>query len=317
MARALRLEYAGAVYHVTSRGNEGKRLFRDRRDRERFQEVLTEAVRRYRWIVSAATLMGNHYHLVVETPEPNLSAGMRYLNGTYAQWFNRRHKRSGHLFGERYGATLVEKNEYLRNVARYVVLNPVRAKMVKHPAGYEWSSYRASAGLSDPPGWLSIDALRPWFGDEGNWRENYVSFVESKVDEEDRLWSGLRRGHFLGSEKWLDEVRQEIETRMRCDDHPERQRYAGRPAMYRIVEVVAETFGMTARELRKQRGGVARQIAAWVGRYEGIHRLRKIAATLLLRSSGHVTELIRKAEASITADVELQIKLRAIYAALA
>jgi putative transposase len=140
MARPLRIEFAGALYHVTSRGNERRRIFRDDVDRKMFLTFLGQAVKRFGWSVTAWVLMSNHYHLVVQTPEANLSRGMHWINGTYAAWFNRRHDRSGHLFQGRFHGVLVEKETYLRELLRYVVLNPVRAKMVARPEDYRWSS---------------------------------------------------------------------------------------------------------------------------------------------------------------------------------
>lgn len=131
MARPLRLDHAGAVWHVTSRGNERRESLRDERDRERFLELVGDIAGNLRWRVHAFVLMGNHFHLLLETPEPNLSRGMRQLNGIYSQWFNRRHRRVGHLMQDRFKAILVEKQSHLLELARYVVLNPVRAGLVQ------------------------------------------------------------------------------------------------------------------------------------------------------------------------------------------
>src|SRR6266567_1165722 len=158
MARPLRIEFPGALYHVTSRGNERRPIFRSDRDRLDFLDFLGQAARRFGWSVTAWVLMTNHFHLVIQTPEPNLSRGMHWLNGAYAGRFNRRHKRWGHLFGGRFKSFLIEKEAYLTEVLRYVVLNPVRAGMVERPEDYRWSSYRATAGLEAAPEWLDVDA---------------------------------------------------------------------------------------------------------------------------------------------------------------
>src|SRR6185369_14352378 len=129
MARPLRLEFEGALYHVTSRGNERSPIFRDDRDRTKFLEILGSIASVSRWAVHAYCLMGNHYHLLLETPRPNLSAGMQRINGRYTQWFNRRHRRAGHLLQGRFKAILVERDPHLLELCRYVVLNPVRAGM--------------------------------------------------------------------------------------------------------------------------------------------------------------------------------------------
>ena len=133
MARPLRIEFEGALYHVTSRGNARQHIFLHDSDRKKFFDVLADVVERFQWICHAYCLMDNHYHLVIETPEANLSRGMRQLNGVYTQVFHRRHGRVGHLFQGRYKAILVEKESYLLELAKYVVLNPVRAGLVSYP----------------------------------------------------------------------------------------------------------------------------------------------------------------------------------------
>jgi REP element-mobilizing transposase RayT len=146
MARPLRLEFAGALYHVTARGDGREDIYRAEGTRRLFLDVLGGVYRRFHWVVHAYCLMTNHYHLLVETPDANLSKGMRELNGVYTQRFNRTYDRAGHVFQGRYKAILVQKEAYLLELARYVVLNPVRARMVRAPGEWPWSSYRAMIG---------------------------------------------------------------------------------------------------------------------------------------------------------------------------
>src|SRR5207247_381934 len=147
MARPLRLSYPGALYHVTARGNARQAIYTDDADRQMFLLVLEDVETRYHWLCHAYCLMDNHYHLLLETPQGNLSAGMRQVNGVYTQRFNRRHGRVGHIFQGRFKAILVERESYLLELCRYLVLNPVRAGIVRQPERYRWSSYRATAGL--------------------------------------------------------------------------------------------------------------------------------------------------------------------------
>src|SRR5436853_5298437 len=140
MARPLRLEYPGALYHVTARGNAKSDIYLDDGDRRIFERILGTTVTRHRWLLHAFCLMGNHYHLLLETPLPNLSKGMHRLNGSYSQCFNRRHQRVGHVLQGRFTALLVERESYLLELARYVPLNPVRAGFVSSPADWQWSS---------------------------------------------------------------------------------------------------------------------------------------------------------------------------------
>ena len=164
MARPLRLEYAGAFYHVTSRGDRREDIFFDDDDRIVWLEVLGNVCGRFNWVVHAYCQMTNHYHLLVETVDGNLSRGMRQLNGQYTQRFNRRHKMVGHLLQGRYKAIVVQKETYLLELSRYVILNPIRAGMVRHVEDWLWSSYRAIADLEERPQWLDTDWLLNQFG---------------------------------------------------------------------------------------------------------------------------------------------------------
>jgi REP element-mobilizing transposase RayT len=164
MARRLREEVPGGIYHVTARAVHRERVFRERGDCRRFLALLEDVVGRHGWLCYAYCLMGTHYHLLVRTPAPDLAVGLHRLNGAYAQWFNRRHGRRGHLFGDRYGSTLVERERHLLEAARYVVLNPVRAGLCGSPAAWRWSSYAATAGILPEPGFLAVDALLASFG---------------------------------------------------------------------------------------------------------------------------------------------------------
>ena len=161
MARPLRIEFSGALYHVTSRGNARQAIYISNDDRQQFLTLLQNTVERYNWYCHAYCMMDNHYHLLIETNSPTLSKGMKYLNGTgtYTQYFNRQHQRVGHVFQGRFKAILVQKNSYLLELARYIVLNPVRAKMVRSANQWPWSSYRATAGFTNSVPCLTTDWL--------------------------------------------------------------------------------------------------------------------------------------------------------------
>lgn len=178
MTRPLRIEYPGAVYHVTSRGNAQQLIYKDDTDREGFLTTLSHVVGRYDWRCHAYCLMDNHYHLLIETPMANLSLGMRQLNGIYTQSYNRRHRKVGHLLQGRFKSILVEKEAHLLELCRYVVLNPVRAKAVKHPGKWKWSSYLATAGQGRPPKYLRVNWILEQFGkDKAVARKQYRAFV--------------------------------------------------------------------------------------------------------------------------------------------
>ena len=200
MARPLRIEYPGAFYHLTARGNARQAISLDDSDRTTFLAVYAEVAARFGWRTHAWCLMDNHYHLVVETPEANLSRGMRQLNGVYTQRFNRAHGRTGHVFEGRYKAILVERDAYLLELARYVVLNPVRAGVARGARDWRWSSYRATAGLAAPPGWLETDWLLGQFGGSRKAaRTAYRKFVSAGRGAAP-VWDGLRSQIYLGGE---------------------------------------------------------------------------------------------------------------------
>jgi len=178
MARPLRIEFAGAVYHVTSRGDRREAIVEDDEDRRKFVKLLGDVTEQMGWHCYVWCLMDNHYHFVLETPEANLSQGMRQLNGVFTQMSNRKHGRSGHLFQGRYKAILVDRESYLLELCRYVVLNPVRAGMVDDPALWAWSSYRAAAGMEKAPAWLAYRATLSHFGDNlSTAQKQYAQFV--------------------------------------------------------------------------------------------------------------------------------------------
>lgn len=180
IARAPRIEVENGIYHVVARGNERKAIFRDAADRERFLEILRLTVERYCWLALAYCLMGNHYHLLVETPKANLAKGMRQLNGVYAQSFNRRHGRDGHLFQGRYGARLVQADEHLLGAVRYIVRNPLRAGICTRLDEWPWSSHRATIG-ERPPGFLASERLLSFLGESRpSARASYLALVESE-----------------------------------------------------------------------------------------------------------------------------------------
>jgi REP element-mobilizing transposase RayT len=160
MARPLRLQAAGAHYHVGVRGNNKARVFLTVEDRERFLVLLGDVVERYSWRCYAYCLMENHFHLALTTPEPNLGAGMRRLNQIYAQWFNHRHDRVGHLFEQRYWSRLLEDEAHVVAVVRYIAANPVRAGLCERPEQWPWSSARAAAGVARAPSFLDSEWLR-------------------------------------------------------------------------------------------------------------------------------------------------------------
>lgn len=213
MARPLRIEFSGALYHVTSRGDRRADIYEDDEDRDTFLRILAEVVDRFNWICHAYCLMSNHYHLVIETPDGNLSKGMRQLNGVYTQTSNRRHGRVGHLFQGRFKGILVDGDSYLLELTRYVVLNPVRAHMVALPEQWRWSSYRAMVGEVLSPPFLATDGLLLQFDEQRQRaRLKYREFVLDGITGT-ALWDGLRQQVYLGDAAFVERAQAQMKLR--------------------------------------------------------------------------------------------------------
>jgi REP element-mobilizing transposase RayT len=208
MARPLRIEYPGAFYHVTSRGNEQKDVFKSQKDREKFLSYLESAVMRYGAVIHVYCLLSNHYHLLLETPDGNLSQIMRHVNGAYTTYFNIKRKRAGHLFQGRYKAILVEADEYAAELSRYIHLNPVRAGMTSRPEEHQWSSYRGYIGLNKAPEWLKEDFILGNFGGNSpEARNRYRKFAEDLLDSEyDSPLKEVIASTILGRPEFVNEV---------------------------------------------------------------------------------------------------------------
>jgi REP-associated tyrosine transposase len=233
VTRPLRIEYAGAVYHVTSRGNERKSVFKSDEDRLKFLNTLQHVNKRYNWICHAYCLMDNHYHLLIETPDGNLAIGMRQMNGVYTQLFNRAHSRAGHLFQGRYKSILIQKDSHLLEVCRYVVLNPVRAKMVEGPEAWKWSSYRATAGREAGHACLTVGWVLGQFGGKrASAEKEYRQFVRAGIGRS--IWHEVRGQAVLGEDAFSDRLVDHLRRHKDIPDIPRSQRFADRPGLEKI-----------------------------------------------------------------------------------
>jgi REP-associated tyrosine transposase len=244
MARPLRIEYPDAFYHVTSRGNERKDIFKSRKDREQFILYLQSSVERYGAVIHAYCMMTNHYHLLVETPHGNLSEIMRHINGAYTTYFNVKRKRAGHLFQGRYKAIVVEADEYALELSRYIHLNPVRAGMVSWPQDHEWSSYRCYAGLATEPAWLTSNLVLGSFGTT-NPKANYRSFVEDLIGAEyESPLKGVIASTLLGSPEFVSQVSEAHVDQLKSDRSvPAVKKLSSRPTAEKIMATVKDVLG--------------------------------------------------------------------------
>lgn len=279
MARPLRIEFEGAVYHITARGDRREAIYEDDADRLAFIDLFSRVISRHNWICHAYCLMSNHYHLIVETPQANLSDGMTRLNGEFAQASNRRHRRRGHVFQGRFTGIVVDKDSYLMELTRYVVLNPVRANMVVTPGDWPWSSYGAMIGEVLAPDWLSTDGLLLQFGDDrATARMGYREFVAAGVGAES-IWSELRQQIYLGDDNFVTRVQAQADVSGDVLEVPRSQRRI--PVL--SLEAICDRFedrDVAVAEAYKSGGYTYRQI----GEFFEIHRstVRRIARRLMV-----------------------------------
>ncbi len=280
MARALRIEYPGANYHITSRGNERKSIYRNKGDRRSFLLYLKSAYLRYGAVIHAYCLMDNHYHILLETPRGNLSQIMRHINGAYTTRFNVKHKRKGHLFQGRYKAILVDADAYLTELSRYIHLNPVRAGMVDMPEKYSWSSYRYYIGKKKKPDWLFVDSILGYFEHiTVSPEENYTSFVLAMIF--DKEYSPLDKAvasTMLGCDSFIERI---------IDEYlGNKKSHQDVPALRELKRV--ERLDIISKEVKTEMGenGTSKKAAIYISHQHSGKSLKEIGAYFGISASG-------------------------------
>jgi REP element-mobilizing transposase RayT len=254
MGRPLRIHYPGAFYHVTSRGNEQREVFKSQREGERFLTYLASARERYGAAIHCWCLMGNHYHLLLETPDGNLPQIMRHINGAYTTYLNVKRRRSGHLFQGRYKAFLVEADAYALELSRYIHLNPVRAGLAARPEDYPRSSYRSYIGRVATPDWLTTgQVLGCVAANAGAAPSRYREFVEDRLGKEyESPLQGAVAGAILGRLAFIDKVKHKhVHTRVLANDVPALRQLMARPTVEEILGAVGEETGESEKEARR------------------------------------------------------------------
>jgi putative transposase len=244
MSRRPRLQFPGAVYHVMTRGNRKAAIFNEDDDRWRFLKILADALRFYDAACDAMCLMPNHYHIVLETPRGNVARVMRYVNGVFAQWMNRKYSLTGHLFEARYRSPLIQRETYLKRATRYIVRNPIRAHLVTDPADYPWSSYRATAGLEEPPPWLSLEWLNWAYGTDSRdeAQRRYVEFVKQPPERKTLFPSTALA---VGSERFKQKIAARVAELRNDRLLPRRPASTDRPA---LTELFGEFGDVSTRD---------------------------------------------------------------------
>ena len=332
MARPLRIEFEGALYHVTSRGNARQTIFHDVRDRKRFLERLGESVETYGVRLYLFCLMTNHLHLVVETPRGNLGRFMQSLLTSYAVYFNLRHGRAGHLTESRYGARLVEADAYLRRLSRYVHLNPVFAGRLKRLSlqerlaalrAYRWSSYRSYIGLDKPVKFVDYAPILAQASETPSARKGrYREFVEAGLAETDQEFLEVLSSspRSIGGEafrRWIDGLHAKL---LRGRSHPEDVSFH-RPARtvepHEVLAAVSEELGIPGESLcRRTRGSMARPIAAHLLCKHAGTTQREAATILGLKTGAAVSVQLRTLRHALARQAKLRRLLAGIEARL-
>ena len=334
MARPLRIERAGAWYHLTARGNERQPTFRDRRDYQHFCQLLAQAVERFRWRLHAYVLMRNHFHLMVETRDPNLSASMQWLGVSYTVWFNRRHTRIGHLFQGRFKSIIVDPASWALELSRYVHLNPVRVqalglsktdraqaampgtakpdrevvrRRLKTLRQFHWSSYPAYTGAITAPAWLTCDPVLEMIG-KGTMAQrqrHYREHVEAAVRQglSSTPWEQLRAQIVMGSEKFLRKIQQITSGNKR--EQPSLRRLADKPDWPKVVATVEQIKGERWEDFAPRHGDWGRDLALYLARRHGQLKLAELAALVGVRDYASVGMAVRRFQQRLERDKKL------------
>jgi REP element-mobilizing transposase RayT len=306
LARLPRIEYEGALYHVTDRGVEKREIFLDTSDYRQFISYLKRATERFNLLVHGFCLIPNHYHLECETPNANLSKFMQWLNTSYAVYFNRRYERVGHVFQGRYYSTLVQKERHLMELTRYIHLNPVRAGLVRTPEKYEWGSYRRYMGKAPELNWVETDWMLSQFGStKGSARQAYRDFVSEGLER--HLQDPLQQSvdGVLGDEAFLDWVTESFFS----DEPLDRKRASRRTprptiSVQEVIQVVSSVCAVHCEDIRKKgsHGNTARDIALYLSQaYSGLHNV-KLGKEFGGMSQSNVSNICRKVDSALGTD---------------
>jgi REP element-mobilizing transposase RayT len=322
MARPLRIEFPGAIYHVMARGNARQALFHGDDDYQRMLSGLEKTVQRTGWEVHAYVWMPNHIHLLFRTPMPNLSKGMQYLLSGYANWYAKRHHRTGHLFQGRFRGELIEDETYFWNVSRYLHLNPVRGKrpLVDHPRKWLWSSYQGYCRKTNRRDWLDYDGLfRAWQGEMGgsNPEHAYRRFVEAGMKKPPpnpllAAWEGW----LLGSEAFVKRIKHLVSVPNQPDQVPRSRRFVNLNAE-EVIETVANYFGVESTAYAARRSTAAgRDLAAYLAHRRTTSTLRELATFFGLTHPDSMSNLTRRAGKSIAESATARKNIKQILAVL-
>ena len=318
MARPLRIEYEGAFYHVTARGNEWRKIFFSRKDYEKFKEYLAEALEKYRFKLHAYVLMTNHYHLLIETSEKNLSRLMHYINSSYTTYINVKRKRSGHLFQGRYKAIVIDRDNYLLELSRYIHLNPVRVNLVTKPEDYPYSSYISYITNYGEALVTSSTILEILDKKEEKARKRYASFVEAAIGEESASpMTKVYGGMLLGSEDFISAVLKTIEESQLGKEAVSHRKALRAPlGAEAVLSAVCRNYGIAKAEIRDSKQSEARKMFLYLMKRYTVATTREIGGMLGNMSYAATAKMYQRITKEFLEDKGLRKKQEGIRKAL-
>jgi len=315
MSRPLRIQYPDAWYHVMNRGRRGESVFLDKNDYAMFVELLKEVVDMYKVRVAAYCLIANHYHLLIQTPGGDLARCMRHLNGIYTQRFNRAHHCDGQLFRGRYKSILVDGDSYLLELVRYIHRNPLKAGLAKKLSDYQWSSHKGYLSNAKKWNWLYKSFILSLFDRERReGRITYKRFISMESPEEiNRIFSQSKFPSVLGSESFVEKVKDKFFHKKRHDEIPESRRLA--PDAEKIKKVICRAYGIEESSLLSSRRGVLnepRNVAIFLVRRLRGEKLEEIGRQFGISKYSSVSSVIEKMKRDIWADRKLRARVKSI-----
>ncbi|OGW36497.1 MAG: hypothetical protein A2Y97_14045 [Nitrospirae bacterium RBG_13_39_12] len=308
MARQLRIEFEGAFYHITSRGNQRERIYFEDGDRDSFLEILKRTKERYGYHLHAYVLMDNHYHLMVETPKANISQTMQNINTSYTVYINKKHRRSGHLFQGRFKGMIVDKDEYLVTLSRYIHLNPVRAGVVQKPEEYKWSSYGFYIDSSNKDTLVNTgDTLSMFSGKKRQAVKAYKEFVDRGIGKEDNPLKDVEAGILLGRISFKERIKALLEKRKEDEEIPQIKRLRNTIPIDRVIETCCRYYDKGSEELLRRRNG-ERGMAIYLSKLFSGEKNIKIGKYFGIKGPA-VSNIIKAMEGRMETDKRLKSKI--------
>lgn len=307
MARQLRIEFNNAFYHITSRGNLRDKIFYEDGDRERFLEILRRTKERYGYLLHAYALMDNHYHLLMETPKANISQIMQNINTSYTVYINKKYQRSGHLFQGRFKGIVVDKDEYLVTLSRYIHLNPLRAKIVQKPEDYQWTSYKA---YNDKIGKNSLvdtdDTLSYFSSKKADALKKYRAFVEAAIGGEENPFKNVEAGIILGDKRFKAKIMRVIDKVKTDKEIPQVKKLRMNVPIDKIIKTCCAYYGKKQEELlRRGKGKPERKIAIYLSKMLSGRKNKEVGNIFGIKGPA-VSEIIKAIEVSLDKENKLK-----------